>query len=129
MTQAEQDEMAEWIQDHRVLYDKADLEFKNKTMRQKLWENKAAEVGITLKSLKRWYDTMRTKYGKLTTEKSGGGSKEFEGKNRWILEKFDFCKTHIIRQVHRTAQSVSSNLQIILGHLWVEFLPCLSNLL
>ncbi|XP_050722489.1 uncharacterized protein LOC127001634 isoform X5 [Eriocheir sinensis] len=53
--------------------------------------------------LRRWFDTMRTRYGKLTNPKSGSWAHRLPtDRDKWIMRLFSFLDTHIVRHKGRT---------------------------
>ncbi len=99
-----------WLSEHKELWHKKVLQFHDRPMKDKLWQDKAKEISktigreVTADALRTWYKSMRTNYGKMSKqdEKSGAGSSERSERNQWVLEKFAFCKQDITRQVGRS---------------------------
>ena len=58
--------------------------------------------------LKIWFKGMRTRYGKLTSKKSGDGAKEHTDRGTWILRSFSFLDDHISRVPYRQSCNVST---------------------
>ena len=48
--------------------------------------------------LKIWFKGMRTRYGKLTSKKSGDGAKEHTDRDTWILRSFSFLDVSTFSQ-------------------------------
>lgn len=110
LSEAESADMAEWLRQNPILYDRNREDFHLKPKREKLWQRKAEELKVEdYKRLRTWYYSQRTKYSKLTNRgPSGGGAMPpLSTKDQWVLDNFEFCKSHIIRQPRRTGQSVS----------------------
>ena len=57
--------------------------------------------------LKIWFKGMRTRYGKLTSKKSGDRAKEHTDRDTWILRSFSFLDDHISRVSSRQSCNVS----------------------
>lgn len=66
------------------------------------------------KALRRWYDSMRTRFGKLTLTKSGQGANERTDRDRWILDTFSFLSKHIVRvsTKHGVSVRITNNFRI-----------------
>lgn len=47
-------------------------------------------------------DSMRTRYGKLTAQRSGSSQRGMTERDRWIMNAFSFLDTHIIRHKPRS---------------------------
>lgn len=63
--------------------------------------------------LRRWYDSMRTRFGRLTMIKSGQEAKEHTKRDAWILNVFSFLSRHIVRVPSKQGHRVSNNTQIL----------------
>ena len=52
------------------LYDKTNNDsFKDKQKKERLWEQLSATRNLPIKTVKKWFKTQRTRYGKLTQDK------------------------------------------------------------
>lgn len=108
LTQDTEDELIDWIKNNPMLWDKTLNEYRNKQKKNALWEEKAKEVHLTKDELYTWYDSLRTRYGRLLLTKSGDGSKPLTDREQWILRNFEFVKGQITRQPSRQSCNVSS---------------------
>ena len=72
-----------------------------------MWEKKAVDIGVAVKSLMTWYDSVRTRVGKLTAQTSGSCARVNTDRDEFILRNFGFLKAHIVRLPSRLAVSVS----------------------
>ena len=93
--------VAQWLETHgEFIYNKAHKDYKDKHKVARAW----AEIGATLdppasgEDLKVWFYSMRSRYGRLTTLKSGSGAKLLTYREIYIKRLFEFCKHHIVRQ-------------------------------
>ena len=57
----------EFIKQHEELYDS----FKDTQKKERLWEQLASTRNLPIKTVKKWFETQHTRYGKLTQTKSG----------------------------------------------------------
>ena len=48
--------------------------------------------------VKKWFDTRRTRYGKLTQTKSGQGAEKSTERQTWLKDSFSFLRSHIRRK-------------------------------
>ena len=99
--------LVNWIRDNPIIYDKGLSNYKKKVDKREMWAKKAAEVGVTVKQLLTWYESNRTRYGKLIKTKSGQGQQRMTQRQEWVVKSFDFLKAHIYRQPSRAACAVS----------------------
>jgi hypothetical protein len=97
----------DWIKENEVLYNKGNEGWKDTGKRKALWATKAEQIGITATELSTWFLSLRTKFGKLTKDKSGDGAKRFTDRDKWILTNLAFLKVHIFRVPSRVGVSVS----------------------
>lgn len=104
----QEEDVIEWLKEHPVLYTKTMRDYKDRAKKMQLWEEKAKEMGLLNgMQLLTWYESMRTRLGKLTRSKSGDGAKELTERQQWVLDKFDFLLHHISRSGGRQAVNVS----------------------
>ena len=61
----------EFVKQHEELYDKTHTKFKDEQRKEGLWERLAASRNLSVNTVKKWFKTQRTRYGKLTHAKSG----------------------------------------------------------
>ncbi|XP_068208963.1 uncharacterized protein [Palaemon carinicauda] len=99
--------LGEWLEfDVPFIYDKGDLRHKQKEHVERVWEEKAASLNPPLASqdLKTWFSSLRSRFGRLSKEESGKGSRKMTGREKWILSVFKFLKPHIVR--HRKGRTL-----------------------
>ena len=75
---------------------------------------------FTAAGMKTWFDSLRTKYGKLSAVKSGDGARELTFRDKWVLDKFAFLKRHIVRVPSRQACGVSIFTNYITTIYWIQ---------
>jgi len=108
LDQEVEEALIDWIKSHRFFYDKSVIDYRKFQEKGDLWAAKAKELGITLKELKKWYLSLRTRFGKLSKTKSGQGAPKVTQREQWILDQFAFLRSHIYRQPSRVSCSVSN---------------------
>ena len=112
LTEEQEVALAEWMRSHPELYSKGLKAYKDTAKKNRLWDEKAQELDLESGVLLRtWYDSVRTKVGKMTKEKSGSASKELTERDQFIMSNFGFLRDHIARVRGRTACSVSRKQQ------------------
>ena len=82
--------IVEFIKQHKELYDKNNNSFTDKPKKERLWEQLAATRNLPVKTVKKWFDTQRTRYGKLTQMKSGQGAEKSTEQQTWLEGQFKF---------------------------------------
>ena len=58
----------------------------------------AATRNLHVTTVKKWLDTQRTRYGKLTQTKSGQGAEKSTERRTWLKDSFSFLQGHIKRK-------------------------------
>ena len=74
-----------------------DRHFKDKTRKEGPWDRFSNSRNLSVKVCKIWFDSQRTRFGKLTQSKSGQVPAEMTERQKWIQDKFHFLKSHIRR--------------------------------
>ena len=74
--------------------------FKDKQKKKGLWGQLAATRNLPVKTVKKWLNTQRTRYGKQTQTKSGQAAEKSTERQTWLKDSFSFLKTsgHIRRK-------------------------------
>ena len=94
--------LGDWLEhEASFIYDKKDPRHTNKDLVNVTWASKAASLNppLTMEELKKWWDSIRTRFGKLSGGgKSGQGAVQLTERELWILNTFAFLRAHIIRQ-------------------------------
>ena len=100
--------MVDVYRENPLFYDKESLDFyRGKDKRARIIANTAKKMGRTVIQVQTWYKTMRTKFGKLTADgPSGSGKKNLTSKDKWILNRFDFLRAHIVRSGGKEVSSI-----------------------
>ena len=89
---SDSDEEPSWsyVKQHEELYDKTNDSFKDKQKKERLWEQLAATRNLPIKTVKNWFETQRTRYGKLTQTKSGQAAEKSTDRHTWLKDSFSF---------------------------------------
>ena len=61
----EKDEIIEFLKLNPTLYEKRRADYKNVLSKEEIWNGQAIKMGTTVKQLQTYYNSMRTKLGKL----------------------------------------------------------------
>ena len=78
-TEEEKDLIIDFLQQNPVLYSKRLTGYKDTAAKDRLWAEQASQMNRTASELKTWYESMRTKLGKLkkAAKKSGQAAGSF----------------------------------------------------
>ena len=71
LSDSDKEAIVEFVKHHKELYDKTNDSFKVKQKKERLWESPAATRNLPVKTVKKWFETQHTRYGKRTQTKSG----------------------------------------------------------
>ena len=104
----QEEDLIAWIKSHPELYDTHKNEYRKKEVKRELWVTKAQSLNVTYAEIQQWYASQRTRFGKLLKPKSGKATKALTEREQWILQNFEFLRTHIQRQQARAPSSVST---------------------
>ena len=74
----------------KQLYDKNNNSFKDKQKKERLWEQLPATRNLPVKTVKKWFETQHTRYGKLTQTKSGQAADNSTERQTWLKDSFSF---------------------------------------
>ena len=66
---SDEEAIVQFIKQHEELYDKTNDSFKGKQNKERLWEQLEATRNWPVKTVKNFFDTQHTRYGKLSQEK------------------------------------------------------------
>ena len=88
----------EFIKKDKELFNKTNNSFKDKQKKERLWEQLAATRNLPVKTVKKWLETQRTRYGKLTQTKSGQAAEKSTERLTWLKDSFSFLRGHFRRE-------------------------------
>ena len=69
LSDSDEEAIVEFVKQHKELYDKTKDCLKDKQKKERLSESLAATRNLPVKTVKKWFETQRTRYGKLTQTK------------------------------------------------------------
>ena len=76
------------------LYDKEHARFHDR-QKKALWTEISAELKLQPFDVRRWFESQRTCYGKLSKLQSGQAPREMTKRQSWVYQQMGFLKTHI----------------------------------
>lgn len=103
LTEANERKVAEWLEfEVPFIYTKGHRDYKDKKRIAAAFASMGASLvpPVTGPELKTWFNSVRTRYGRLTATKSGQAATTRRKTDRevWLLGLFEFLKPHIVRQ-------------------------------
>ena len=108
LTDEQETLLSDWLKENPMLYTKSMKEFKDTAKKTSMWNDKAAELDLESGALLRtWYESVRSKVGKLTDKKSGSNTKDLTDRDTFLMSNFGFLSKHISRVKATPACSVS----------------------
>ena len=94
-TDSQEVSIVEFVKLHPELYDKEHSRFHDRTRREALWAEISAELKLQPFDVRRWFESQRTHYGKLSNLQSGQAPREMTKRQSLVYQQMDFLKTHI----------------------------------
>ena len=76
LSDSDKEAVVEFLKQHDELYDKTNNSFTDKQKKERLWEQLEATRNLPIKTVKKWFETQCTRYGKLTQTKSGQAARK-----------------------------------------------------
>ena len=75
-------------------------ELKNKSKKERIWQEKETPLGMQAKALKTWYTDLCDSHKKLQYQRSGEAARTFTEQEQWLMEYYQFLRATIC---HRRA--------------------------
>ena len=98
LNDSDEEAIVEFVKQQKKMNDKTNDSFKDKQKKERLWEQLAATRNLPVKTVKKWFDTQHTRYGKLTQTKSGQAAEKSTERQTWLKDSFSFLRGHIRRK-------------------------------
>ena len=98
LSDSDKEAIVEFVKQHEELYDKTNDSFKDKQNKERLWDQLSATRNLPVKTVKKWFETQCTRYGKLTQTKSGQAAEKSTERQTWLKDSFSFLRGHIRRK-------------------------------
>ena len=95
---SDEEAIVEFIEQHEELYDKTNDKFKDKHKKERLWVTIAATRNLPVNTVKKWFETQCTRYGKLTHTKSRQAAENRTELQTWLKDSFSFLRGHLRRK-------------------------------
>ena len=97
LSDSNEEAIVEFVKQQEELYDKTNDSSKDKQKKES-WEQLAATRNLPIKTVKKWFETQHTRYGKLTQTKSGQRAEKSTEQQTWLKDSFSFLPGHIRRK-------------------------------
>ena len=110
LSDSDEEAIVEFIK-HKELYDKTHSKFKDKQRKEGLWERLAASRNLSVNTVKKWFKTQCTRYGKVTQTKSGQAAAKNTERHTWLKNSFRFLRGHIRRKGVLRSSMINSPLR------------------
>ena len=75
-TDSQETAIVEFVKEHPELYDKEHARFHDRQKKEALWAEISAELKLQPFDVRRWFESQRTRYGKLSKLQSGQAPRE-----------------------------------------------------
>ena len=93
-------ELVEWFHEHECLYNRSDADYKNRSKKRRILNEKGAslEPPVSGDDLWKWFSNRRTQYGRVAKRISASGSAraKLTALEKWVMDTFRFLKPHIV---------------------------------
>ena len=90
--------IVEFVKEHSELYDKEHACFHDRQKKEALCAEISAELKLQPFDVRRWLESQRTRYGKLSKLQSGQAPREMTKRQSCVYQQMGFLKTHIRRK-------------------------------
>ena len=96
-TDSQEHANVEFVKQHPELYDKENERFHDRQRKEALWAEISAELKLQPFDVRRWFESQRTCFGKLSKQQSGQAPREMTKRQSWVYQQMGFLKTHIMQ--------------------------------
>ena len=94
-TNSQENAIVGFVKEHPELYDKEHGHFHDRQRKEALWAEISAELKLQPFDGRRWFESQRTRYGKLSKLQSGQAPREMTKRQSWVYQQMGFLKTPI----------------------------------
>ncbi|XP_061186715.1 uncharacterized protein LOC133194821 [Saccostrea echinata] len=98
LTPEQEQELADFYQENPCFYDKSRSDFKNSKKKDRLIQEKAAAMNLTVADIRLWYRSQRTILGKVQKKKSGQKRCNLTARQKWVERNLGFLTRHIVHR-------------------------------
>ena len=97
-TDSQEIAVVEFVKEHPEMYDNEHGRFHDRHRKEALWAEISAELKLQPFDVRRWFESQRTCYGKLSKLQSGQAPREMTVRQSWVYQQMGFLKSHIRRK-------------------------------
>ena len=97
-TDSQEIAIVEFVKEHPEMYDKEHGRFHDRHRKEALWAEISAELKLQPFDVRRWFESQKTRYGKLSKLQSGQARREMTKRQSWVYQQMGFLKIHIRRK-------------------------------
>ena len=94
-TDSQEHAIAEFVKEHPELYNKEHGRFHDRQRKEALRAEISAELKLQSFDVRRWFESQRTHYGKLSKQQFGQAPREMTKRQSWVYQQIGFLNTHI----------------------------------
>ena len=94
-TDSQEIAIVEFVKEHPELYDKEHGRFHDRHRKEALWAEISVELKLQPFDVRKWFESQRTRYGKLSKLQSGQAPSGLTKRQSWVYQQMGFLKTHI----------------------------------
>ena len=98
LSDSDEEAIVKFVMRHKELYDKTYGKFKDKQKKEGLLQRLAVSRNLSVNTVKKWFETQDTRYGKLTHMKSGQAAVKSTERQTWLRDSFSSLQGHIRRE-------------------------------
>ena len=86
-TDSQENAIVEFVKEHPEMYDKEHGRFHDRQRKEALWPEISAELKLQPFDVRRWFESQRTRYGKLSKLQSGQAPREMTKRQSWVYQQ------------------------------------------
>ena len=87
-TDSQEIAIVEFVKEHPEIYDKEHACFHDRHRKEALWAEISAELKLQPFDVRRWFESQRTHYGKLSKLQSGHAPREMTKRQSWVYSRW-----------------------------------------
>ena len=99
LTPEDEEAVVDFVKENDELFNKKHELFKDRNMKDRLWTEFCQGRNLNVSQTRTWFESQRTRYGKLSQKKSGQAARDLIEREHWLEDKLCFLKSHIVRHI------------------------------